>query len=120
VAFAERARQSRLRTLWLRSCSGRAWKRAFPQASKYEIRRFLHLLVESFAFPRSRALQFLPSDRVLGGYRTLYPNNELPDVVELETFAKELDEKYGVSLNAIWTVELTLGHVFDRCRVSAA
>ena len=120
AVFAERGLQSRLRAFWQRSCSGRAWKRAFPQTSKHEIRRFLFLFVDSFAFPRRRALQFLPSDRVLTVYRTLYPRNDLPDVLELETFAKQLDKEYGVSLNELWSEELTLGQVFSSCRVPAA
>jgi hypothetical protein len=120
AAFAERGLQSRMRTFWLRRCSGRAWKRAFPQASKHELRSFLYLFVDSFAFPRSRALCFLPSDGVLAIYRTLYPRNDLPDVLEMETFAKQLNDEYGVSLNQIWSEELTLGQVFSTCRVPAA
>lgn len=58
---------------WTRSCTGRAWKRTFPQASKDEILQFLHLFVDAFAFPRHRALQFAPADRVLTVFRSLYP-----------------------------------------------
>jgi hypothetical protein len=109
-----------LREYWARSCSGRAWKRAFPGASKGEIRAFLHLFVDAFAFPRNRALQFLPSDRVLTVYRALYASSELPDALEVETLAKELRRTYRVSLGEFWSEELTLGQLFDRCRVPAA
>ena len=50
-----------IRAYWHRSCTGRAWKRTFPQASKEEIRKFLYLFVEAFAFPPRRALQFAPT-----------------------------------------------------------
>lgn len=115
-----RGRAAELRAYWARSCSGRAWKRAFPGASKGEIRAFLHLFVDAFAFPRNRALQFLPSDRVLAVYRALYPSSELPDALEVETLAKELGRTYRVSLGELWSEELTLGQLFDRCRVPAA
>jgi hypothetical protein len=115
-----RGRGAALREYWARSCSGRAWKRAFPGASKGEIRAFLHLFVDAFAFPRNRALQFLPSDRVLAVYRALYPSSELPDALEVETLAKQLSRTYRVSLGELWGEELTLGQLFNRCRVPAA
>ena len=117
---ASRGRAAALRTYWLRSCSGRAWRRKFPGVPKGEIRTFLHLFVDAFAFPRNRALQFLPSDRVLAVYRALYPSNDLPDALEVETLAKELSRMYRISLEEFWSEELTLGQLFDRCRVPAA
>jgi hypothetical protein len=50
---------------WQRSCMGRAWKRTFPRASKDEIRQFLYMFVDAFAFPKRRALPFAPTDRGL-------------------------------------------------------
>jgi len=120
TSWATRGREAGLQALWQRSCSGRAWKRAFPEAPKQEIRKFLLMFVESFAFSQNCALQFLPSDRVLAIYRTLYPRGGVPDALEVETLAKDLDKEYGVSLAEIWNEELTLGQIFGRCRASAA
>ena len=113
-------RRAALKAYWQRRCSGRAWKSSFPSAPKQQIRSFLYLFVDAFAFPRHRALQFLPSDRVLSVYRALYPSKGLPDALEVETLAAQLQKTYGVSLSAIWSEELTLGQIFDRCRVPAA
>ena len=109
----ERARAVALRMDWLRSCSGRAWKREFPSVPKSDVRSFLQLFVQAFAFPRNRALQFLPSDRVFDVYQAIYPSKYLPDALELETLAKELDRMYRISLEELWSEELTLGQLFD-------
>jgi propanediol dehydratase small subunit len=101
-----------IKTYWERSCTGRAWKRAFPRASKGEIRIFLYLFVDAFAFPRTRALQFAPTDRVLSVYRALYPIKGWPDALELETFALRVEKTYGVDLRSIWREDLTMGEIF--------
>jgi hypothetical protein len=103
-----------IREYWQRSCMGRAWKRTFPQASKHEIRQFLYMFVDAFAFPKRRALQFAPTDRVLTIYRALYPLKGFPDALELETFALRLEERYALDLRKIWREELTLGEIFSR------
>jgi propanediol dehydratase small subunit len=102
-----------IKEYWQRSCMGRAWKRTFPNASKGEIREFLYTFVDAFAFPRTRALQFAPTDRVLSVYRAVYPLKGFPDALELETFATQLDQHYSLSLREIWREELTLGEVFS-------
>jgi hypothetical protein len=99
---------------WTRSCMGRAWKRTFPQASKDEIRQFIHVFVDAFAFPRARALQFAPADRVLAVYRSLYPVQGSPDALELETLALRLERRYAVNLCKLWRDDLTLGEPFSR------
>jgi propanediol dehydratase small subunit len=99
---------------WTRSCMGRAWKRTFPQASKDEIRQFIHVFVDAFAFPRARALQFAPADRVLAVYRSLYPVQGWPDALELETLALRLERRYAVNLCKLWRDDLTLGELFSR------
>jgi propanediol dehydratase small subunit len=99
---------------WTRSCMGRAWKRTFPQASKDEIRQFLHVFVDAFAFPKGRALQFAPADRVLAVYRSLYPVQGWPDALELETLALRLERQYAVDLRKLWRDNLTLGELFSR------
>ena len=93
---------------------GKAWKRTFPHASKGEIREFLYTFVDAFAFPRTKALQFAPTDQVLAVYRALYPLKGFPDALELETFATQLERRYSLSLREIWREELTLGEVFSR------
>jgi propanediol dehydratase small subunit len=99
---------------WRRSCMGRAWKRTFPQASKDEIRQFLYMFVDAFAFPKRRALQFAPADRVLDIYRGLYPLKGWPDALELETLALRLEGRYALDLRKIWRDDLTLGEIFSR------
>jgi hypothetical protein len=51
-----------------RSCMGRHWKTAFPNSPNAEIRRFLRLFVEAFAFKDQYKLHFKPSDRILDIY----------------------------------------------------
>ncbi len=58
-------------------------------------------------------MQFLPSDRVFDVYQAIYPSKYLPDALELETLAKELDRMYRISLEELWSEELTLGQLFD-------
>jgi propanediol dehydratase small subunit len=99
---------------WRRSCMGRAWKRAFPRASKDEIRQFLYMFVDAFAFPHRRALQFAPTDCVLAVYRGLYPLKGWPDALELETLLLRLEGRYALDLRKIWRDDLTLGEIFSR------
>jgi propanediol dehydratase small subunit len=103
-----------IREYWQRSCMGRAWKGTFPRSSTEEIRQFLHLFVDAFAFPRHRALQFAPTDRVLNIYTALYPLKGWPDALELETFALRLERRYALDLRKIWREDLTLGEIFSR------
>lgn len=103
-----------IREYWKRSCTGRAWKQTFPQALKDEIREFLYTFVNAFAFPRNRALQFAPADRVIAVYRDLYPIKGWPDALELETFALRLEQHYALELPKLWRDNLTLGEIFSR------
>jgi propanediol dehydratase small subunit len=114
VAIMLAAHPRTIKTYWERSCTGRAWKRAFPRASKGEIRNFLFLFVDAFAFPRKRALQFAPTDKVLSVYRALYPIKGWPDALELETFALRVEKTYGVELRSIWRDDLTVGEIFEK------
>lgn len=94
------------------SCQGRSWRRAFPSASKASIREFLQVFVDAFAFPGTKRLTFSPDDSVLAIYRQLYPSRWIPDAMEIETFAKDLEKLWGVKLEAMWSERLTLGEVF--------
>lgn len=109
-----------IKEYWQRSCTGRSWKRTFPQASKVDIREFLYIFVGAFNFPQHRALQFAPTDRVLSVYRALYPLKGFPDVLELETFELRLERRYALSLRSIWRENLTLGEIFPRVSNSVA
>ena len=51
LAVGALVEQVRLRRCWQRTCAGFAWRRRFPRASKAEIRSFLTLFVNAFAFP---------------------------------------------------------------------
>ncbi len=109
-----------MRYYWQRSCTGRAWRRAFPDASKDEIRAFLRLFVDSFAFRPRRSLQFAPQDEILAVYRALYPVKGWPDALELETLADQLQRAYGIDLASIWSDQLTMGDIFMNTRGSVS
>jgi hypothetical protein len=105
-----------LRPYWQRQCAGRAWRRTFPTASRDDIRRFLGLFVESFAFPDRRMLNFSPTDRVYEIYRAANPAEGWPDALELETLDLRLKSTYGIALRDCWSESLTLGELFARSR----
>ena len=102
----------KLRVYWDRACAGREWKRAFPEATKKDIRQYLRLFADAFAFRYSRRLCFRPSDKLMEVYQALYPIKGWPDSMELETFALKVEETYHLDLGKIWTPEMTLGEMF--------
>ena len=118
VAVAMILNPRSIRTYGQRSCTGRAWKRAFPHAPKQEIRRFLYLFVDAFAFPKKRALCFAPSDRILQIYNSLYPIKGWPDALELETLALRLETSYGISFREFWREDLTIGELFSKTKAN--
>lgn len=95
-----------------RRCAGRVWKRAFPSASTQEIRVFLTLFVEAFAFNVQHRLTFNPQDTLLDIYHALYPHRWQADALEFETLDDTLKEHYRLSLDDIWHDGLTLGELF--------
>jgi propanediol dehydratase small subunit len=99
-----------------RSCQGKLWKQAFPEATKDEVRTFLSCFVAAFAFAESERLKLQPEDQVLQIYRALYPSKWLADALELETLALGLKRHYGLELSTIWRDDLTLGEVFAQAR----
>ncbi|WP_295994000.1 hypothetical protein [Rugamonas sp.] len=101
----------------LRSCEGQGWRRTFPTASKEEIRSFLLLFVSAFAFSDKDKLKFGPDDKILDVYRSLYPSQWLPDALELETLANDLQKRYALNLESVWSDDLTLGELFIRIRI---
>jgi propanediol dehydratase small subunit len=95
-----------------RTCQGRLWRRTFPAASKKQIRDFLSLFADAFAFRDTEGLKFRPDDQLLGIYRSLRKSTWVNDTLAFETFAKELRERYGVALDEIWNERMTLGALF--------
>ncbi len=113
----ERRRAAALQTYWDRSCQGREWKRAFPDSTAEEIRTFLCLLVDCFGFKAKNQLCFSPKDRLLAIYRASNPDPTAPDILEIETFGRELEALYGLSFSAAWNGETTLGEIYARAKV---
>ena len=110
----------RLQPFVSRPCTGRAWKRRFPGRRARDIRAFLHVFCTAFTFPRSRALSFLPEDRLADIYHAQNPPEYgLPDSESLEVFAEQLAATYGLDLRSFWRDDLTLGDVFARIHAKA-
>jgi propanediol dehydratase small subunit len=103
----------------LRECQGKTWRRAFPDASKTEVRRFLSVFTESFAFSDAEKLKFNPNDQLLDVYRALYPYKWQADAMELETLSEEIQAKYGVEFSHVWRRDMTLGQLFSCVRLPA-
>jgi len=112
----ERERRKRLGVYWQRSCTGTEWRNRFPNVPKEVIREFLQLFVDGFAFSNKKRLKFSPDDKVMDVYRALYPSTGWPDALELETFAINLEEKYGLDLAKVEDHEITLGGLFEMTR----
>lgn len=96
-----------------RASQGRLWRRAFPWASKKQIREFLGVFAEAFAFRDADKLTFRPDDQLLGIYKTLHPSKWMADAGELQKLASELRTRYGVALEEVWDEHMTLGALFS-------
>jgi propanediol dehydratase small subunit len=96
-----------------RTCQGRGWRKAFPSATKQEIREFLSLFASAFAFDDHEKLKLAPTDEILKIYRAQYPTRLQPDAMELETLAGDLERKHSFKLEAMWKDSLTLGELFS-------
>lgn len=102
-----------------RPCQGRAWKTTFPEKSKHEIRVFLLIFTNAFAFRQNQKLQINPCDGILELYQTIYPTNHFGiDNLELEAFARDLEKKYKIDFSAIWSEDLTFGRLYESCNQS--
>ncbi|MBK6323420.1 MAG: hypothetical protein IPF38_14930 [Burkholderiales bacterium] len=99
-----------------RSCQGKDWRRSFPDATKTEIRQFLSVFTEAFAFKNREKLKFNPNDQLLDISHALYPHKWQADALEFETLDEDLKSKYGVSFNKVWRDGLTLGQIFEHVR----
>ncbi|WP_206207984.1 hypothetical protein [Ahniella affigens] len=95
-----------------RSCQGRGWRKAFPLATKQQVREFLSVFVSAFAFDECERLKLSPADQVLNIYRAQYPSRLQPDAMELETLALDFERHYRQRLEMLWNDDLTLGDLF--------
>lgn len=109
-----RRRHAALRFYWARGCAGRAWRAAFPNAGKHDIREFLYLVVDAFGFDRARALHLQPNDSVQDFYRACYPDPTAPDAMELETLERSLLMRFGPETLALLPEDVTFGALFAR------
>lgn len=111
--IASRKEQQRLAVYWNRACSGKHWRRRFPDASKAEIRRFLDIVIRAFGFKKIYRLRFDPDDCVLQIYDTVYPPQwRIADAMELESLALDLHRTYDLDVESIWHKNITLGELF--------
>jgi len=108
--------RKRMHRFWQRSCTGRAWRKYFPNASKGEIREFLDLFIEAFGFAASRRLCFAPDDRVMDVYRARYPNPGNADAMELEELVRGIQQHYGIEVLGLWREDITLAELFIHSR----
>jgi hypothetical protein len=98
-----------------RSCQGRAWLERFPAASR-DIRAFLEMFADAFAYRDRAKLLFHPDDSIYGVYRAHYPSLGWADSMELETLNTLVQRKYRFALSAVWSESLTLGQLFQATR----
>jgi hypothetical protein len=108
-----------MRHYWQRACTGRHWRRRFPDASKAEIREFLDVFLEAFGFTDRRRLCFEPDDRVMDVYRSLYPVRGGADSMELEGLVASLQKRYQADFLGSWREDITLGDLFRQTRAVA-
>ncbi|MEM7099011.1 MAG: hypothetical protein AAF541_12190 [Pseudomonadota bacterium] len=98
-------------------CTGRHWKRMFPQQDKHSIRTFLLCFTDGMAFSPADKLRFKPSDKVLDVYRSIYGGRTpLGDHMECETFLDSLSEEFVYDLDSlygVWHEHITLGELFE-------
>ncbi|NMP79779.1 hypothetical protein [Pseudoalteromonas arctica] len=95
-----------------RSCMGKNWKSTFSSSNKEDIREFLLMFTDAFAFSPSDKLKFEPDDKILDIYRELYPSKLMADDLEVETLAEYCEKKYSINFNGLWHDNLTLGELF--------
>ena len=106
-----------LQRFWSRSCTGRLWKRRFPDASKDSIRDFLELFVDAFALSSDKRLKFGPDDKIIDVYKSLYTLSWWGDALEYEYLCVDLEGRCGFNLTeSIMNDNITLGRLFNIIR----
>jgi len=114
----QRKRRQALRRFWERACTGIQWRRRFPDSTASQIREFLDIFADAFAFRQRRRSCFSPDDKVMDVYRAVYPDRFMADGLELESLAVGLRQKYGMDLTRFWRDDITLGELFTYTRVA--
>jgi hypothetical protein len=115
----DKRRRAALKVYWDRPCQGKEWKSRFPESTATEIRVFLSIFAESFGFRMRKRLNFSPSGKLLAIYRASNPDESAPDILELETFERELKKKYEIVLAEYWDEGVTLGDIYEHTRHAA-
>jgi len=97
-----------------RSCKGREWERAFPEASKEDIRRFLAVFANAFAFRKCNRLKFCPQDKLMDVYKAVHPSTWLPDRLEHVVLMQGLEDEFKRKVPETFMEEdTTLGVIFE-------
>jgi propanediol dehydratase small subunit len=101
-----------------RNCNGKAWKAAFPSATKESIRLFLDCFVDGMALSSKIKLKFHPNDQVIDVHRSLY-FGKTPEVdqMECETFLENLSNDFNIELDELvksWHEQVTLGELYEK------
>jgi propanediol dehydratase small subunit len=113
----ELKRKRLLQRFWSRPCTGRLWKRRFPDASKQSIREFLELFVDAFLFSSDKRLKFGPDDKIMDIYKSLHPCSWSADAMEYECLFIDLRRKYGFDVTeSTMNRNTTLGQLFEAIR----
>lgn len=106
-----------LRPYWERYCMGIRWRRRYPDVPKTEIREFLNIFIDAFAFDKQKLCRFSPEDQVMDVFRAVYPPGDgMADNLELEFFASRLEKRYGIDAETLWREDITLGELFECTR----
>ena len=98
----------------MRICTGKNWKEKYPDTPKEDIRIFLLIFTDAFAFSYKQKLKFEPDDKILDIYKALYPAKWMADSLELETLAEDVEREYNINFTDIWHENLTLGELFSK------
>lgn len=107
----------RARRVFLKGpCAGIRWHRRFPNAPHHDIRAFLKLFSHAYGFKDHQICIVSPDDRIVDIDRAVDP---FPmDAIELEEFAEEYLQRYGLDLASAWREDITLGEVFELTRAT--
>jgi hypothetical protein len=107
------------KALLTRPCAISIWRDMFPASTEENIREYLTLVADCYELGQSEGVMIQPSDRLIDIYHALYPPKwSAVDSLEGETFACELNKRYGFNINHLWSDTLTMGEVFEKANRS--
>jgi hypothetical protein len=102
-----------MKRYWGRPSTATLWASSFPDATPADIRSFLEIFVDAFAFGAKRAFCFGPEDRLSEIYDALYPCGSRGAGGEMTCFYLMLQRRYGRSISADEFSGMSLGEIFD-------